>query len=52
MTVTDPAHVDIAARLRHDFQHPTPPAPVEEEGMVRDLAEYDRAFGLGEASQS
>jgi hypothetical protein len=31
--------------LRHDFQHPDPPAPAEE-GLVRDLAEYDRAFGL------
>lgn len=50
MTVTDPAHIDIAARLRHEFQHPTPPAPVQDE-MVRDLAEYDRAFGLGEVNQ-
>jgi transposase len=45
MTVTDPAHVATAAALRHDFQHPDPPAPAEE-GLVRDLAEYDRAFGL------
>jgi hypothetical protein len=50
MTVTDPAHVDIAARLRHEFQHPTAAAS-EEEGMVRDLAEYDRAFGLDQVSQ-
>jgi transposase len=45
MTVTDPAHVATAAALRHAFQHPTPPTPTEE-GLVRDLAEYDRAFGL------
>lgn len=45
MTVTDPAHVATAAALRHAYQHPTPPA-APEEGMVRDLGEYDRAFGL------
>lgn len=51
MTVTDPAHVATAAALRHDYQHPDPPK--EDEGMVRDLAEYDRAFGLDEpAGQS
>lgn len=45
MTVTDPVHVQVAARLRHDYQHPAPPAG-EDEGLVRDLADYDRAFGL------
>ncbi|MFX0540038.1 IS21 family transposase [Ornithinimicrobium sp. Y1847] len=50
MTVTDPAHVATAAALRHDYQHPTPPGSTDE-GMVRDLADYDRAFGLGEVSQ-
>ena len=45
MTVTDPTHVATAAALRHDYQQPTPPEP-DDEGMVRDLAEYDRAFGL------
>ncbi|WP_134773268.1 Mu transposase domain-containing protein [Ornithinimicrobium flavum] len=50
MTVTDPAHVATAAALRHDYQHPTPAAP-EGDAMVRDLADYDRAFGLGEVSQ-
>jgi hypothetical protein len=48
MTVTDPVHVATAAALRHDYQHPTSSAR-DEEGMVRDLADYDRAFGLGEA---
>lgn len=50
MTVTDPAHVATAATLRYDFQHPTPAASTDE-GMVRDLTDYDRAFGLGEVSQ-
>ena len=50
MTVTDPAHVVTAATLRHDYQHPTPPGSTDE-GLVRDLADYDRAFGLGEVSQ-
>lgn len=49
MIVTDPAHVATAAALRHEFQHPT--ATVSAEGMVRDLADYDRAFGLGQVSQ-
>ena len=46
----DPAHVVTAATLRHDYQHPTPPGSTDE-GLVRDLADYDRAFGLGEVSQ-
>lgn len=49
MTVTDPAHVATAAALRHDYQHPTPPG--SDEAMVRDLADYDRAFGLDQVSQ-
>ena len=44
MTVTDPAHVATAARLRHAYQHPAPPPP--QESLVRDLGEYDQAFGL------
>jgi transposase len=44
-TVTDPAHVHTAARLRKQFQQPR--AVVGERGdLVRDLGEYDRAFGL------
>ena len=43
-TITDPAHVETAARLRHDFQHP--PLRALDEGLVRDLAVYDQAFGL------
>lgn len=44
MTVTDPAHVLAAAALRHAYQHPdTRP---EAAGLVRDLADYDKAFGI------
>lgn len=44
MTVTDPAHVDTAARLRRHFQHPDRAAGIDD--LARDLADYDRAFGL------
>jgi hypothetical protein len=48
-TVTDPAHVEIAAGLRRQFQHPNRPSRSED--LARDLADYDRAFGLtGEVS--
>jgi hypothetical protein len=43
-TITDPAHVATAKVLREQFQRPRP-APDHEE-LVRDLADYDRAFGL------
>jgi transposase len=42
-TVTDPAHVQTAAVLRHQAQQPRQAAG---EDLVRDLADYDRAFGL------
>lgn len=42
-TVTDPAHVAAAALLRHRFQHC---APAAEEHPMRDLGDYDRAFGV------
>nr|WP_198413801.1 hypothetical protein [Cryobacterium sp. TMT2-15-1] len=43
-TITDPGHVEIADRLRKQFQYPrgVPPA----DGLKRDLSDYDRAFGL------
>ncbi len=44
MTVTDPAHVATAAGLRHAYQHPG--ARPEEAALVRDLADYDKAFGI------
>lgn len=43
-TVTDPAHVEAAAWLRKQFQQPR--AAVAGEDLARDLADYDRAFGL------
>ena len=45
-TVTDPAHVATAARLRAAFQAPRPASPGGD--LDRDLGDYDRAFGLGE----
>ncbi|MGB3827798.1 MAG: IS21 family transposase, partial [Ornithinimicrobium sp.] len=45
MTLTDPAHVAAAKVLREQFQRPQPP-PNPDDGMARDLGDYDRAFGL------
>jgi hypothetical protein len=42
-TVTDPAHVAVAQQLREQF---TRPRAQDESVMVRDLADYDRAFGI------
>lgn len=42
-TVTDPAHVHSAAVLHRAVRQPREPAGDE---LVRDLADYDRAFGL------
>jgi transposase len=52
MTITDPAHVATAKVLREQFQRPRPTSsaadPHEElaRDLTRDLADYDRAFGL------
>jgi hypothetical protein len=43
-TVTDPAHLEVAARLRRQFQHPARPEIGDD--LARDLGDYDRAFGL------
>jgi hypothetical protein len=43
-TLTDPGHVETAAALRHQFQHDPPPPAADQ--LVRDLADYDRAFGV------
>lgn len=45
MTITDPAHLAAARVLREQFQRPRP-APSQDEALMRDLADYDRAFGL------
>ena len=44
-TVTDPAHVETAAGLRKQFQQPRAVAAAGDD-LARDLADYDRAFGL------
>jgi len=43
-TITDPAHVEAARRLRQEFRQPRGQAPAGD--LLRDLADYDRAFGL------
>jgi hypothetical protein len=48
-TLTDPVHVEIAAALRKEFQQPRAIAAGGEDparDLIRDLADYDRAFGL------
>jgi hypothetical protein len=46
-TITDPVHVQTAARLRKQFQQPraVAGAPAGDD-LARDLSDYDRAFGL------
>jgi hypothetical protein len=44
ITVTDPGHLTAARQLRQEFRQPRPPAPAGD--LLRDLAGYDRAFGL------
>jgi len=44
LTITDTSHVETARRLRQEFQQPRTQAVSD--GLIRDLADYDRAFGL------
>jgi transposase len=44
VTVTDPAHVKRAAVLRRQLR--TPRNATAPDDLIRDLADYDRAFGL------
>jgi hypothetical protein len=44
MTVTDPVHVAVAEQLRSEFGRPRTSG--DDGGLLRDLADYDRAFGL------
>jgi Helix-turn-helix domain of resolvase len=44
ITVTDPGHAQTARRLRQEFRQPRTLAPAGD--LIRDLADYDRAFGL------
>jgi hypothetical protein len=43
-TVTDPTHVTTAAVLREQHRAPRTASAVDD--LTRDLADYDRAFGL------
>lgn len=45
MTITDPAHLKTAKTLREQFRAPRSVAAGDD--LVRDLADYDRAFGIG-----
>ena len=45
MTITDSTHVAAAKVLREQYQRPRSTPSLDEE-LVRDLAEYDRAFGI------
>jgi transposase len=57
-TVTDPAHVEAAAWLRKQYQQPRAVGAAGAAGavgatgedLVRDLSDYDRAFGLGDSA--
>ncbi len=44
ITVTDPGHAETARRLRQELRQPRRPGPAND--LIRDLAGYDRAFGL------
>ena len=47
MTISDPAYLEAAARLRKQFQQPrTVALGGAGEDLVWDLSDYDRAFGL------
>jgi hypothetical protein len=43
--ITDPAHQDAAAALRREFQRPRVATGAQDD-LARDLADYDRAFGI------
>jgi hypothetical protein len=47
-TITNSAHVAAAKVLREQYQRPRPTTDPHD-GMVRDLTDYDRAFGVVEA---
>jgi hypothetical protein len=50
MTVTDPIHVVAAKQLREEFDRPR--AREDDNPLARDLADYDRAFGLDEVDDA
>jgi hypothetical protein len=48
-TTTDPGHARTAQRLREEFRQPRPSGPAGD--LARDLADYDRAFGLAASGE-
>lgn len=46
LTITDPAHVETAARLREAFGHKRSRTDGDDGGLVRNLADYDVRFGV------
>ncbi len=46
LTITDPEHITAAARLREAFGQPRAAQADEDEVALRDLADYDAAFGV------
>ena len=46
-TLTDPTHIQTAARLRKQFQQPRTVAAAGDD-LVRDLSDYDRAFAISD----
>ncbi len=51
-TVTDPVHVKTAAWLRKQYQQPRAVAAAGGDDLARDLADYDRAFGLSDSTSN
>ena len=49
-SISDPAHAKAAARLRQAYREPTKPVSADEVAY-RDLADYDRLFGLTEQAE-
>ena len=48
-TLTDPTHIQTAARLRKQFQQPRTVAAAGDD-LVRDLSDYDRAFAISDVA--
>ena len=46
LTITDPAHVAAAARMREAFGQPQPGRAQDSEVALADLSDYDTAFGV------
>nr|WP_040872031.1 IS21 family transposase [Nocardia exalbida] len=46
LTITDPAHVETAARLRDALGHKRSRTDGDDGGLVRNLADYDARFGV------